>query len=315
MQERALSIRIIHFCNAEILWECRDKTNPICPCGFEAKSGRSDSVIGPCAFNNNKKGDLRKTWQKIVCAYTRGSLSYQSDRLQAISGLARRFALQNIPYVAGMWCSESMIQDLGWYNTKGFRTPRFFQEHALQIEEGMHTSERLPQDYAPSWSWVCIDAPVSFDHQLNDRVLDWGVKDVAYTYASSDCFGPVASAALVLESYVFPVSQIDANSLLLFTDKYLGDCFISWDKGSEGGEWGESGFEFRVIVACWDLLNFTGLIARRKSADAYGKHLCKETWQRIGLVWFKHEGRLRTNWSHSIKEWKSNNSKHLITLI
>lgn len=315
VQERALSRRIIHLCEAEIYWECRNKTNPICSCGFEASTGVGDSVVGPCSFNERPEVSPRKKWQKIVAAYSRGGLTFPTDRLPAISGLARRFPMQDFPYIAGMWFSDSMSQDLGWYNTHGFGTDTANQEPALEAAERKHLYDRLPEDYAPTWSWASSTAPVSFDYQLNDRVLDWCIRDVIYNHASPDNFGPVTYARLILDSYILPVLYIDGTSVRIFSDEYLGRYFISWDIGAEGEEWVHSyhGIKFMIVVACWDLLNLTGMIVRRKTVDASAKKAGEDVWKRCGMVWLQHGGPNPV--SDFYKNWKMANSKFVITVV
>jgi hypothetical protein len=82
-------------------------------------------------------------WQKIVTIYSQHDLTYESDRLPALSGIAGQNRIQD-QYLAGIWASE-MPHGLFW-------TSELFSEVA-----------RRPADYrAPSWAWSSMLGPIYF---------------------------------------------------------------------------------------------------------------------------------------------------------
>lgn len=83
---------------------------------------------------------------------TRG-ITYESDKLPALSGLAARFSLQNGgTYLVGHW-ENCFISGLNWQRVgTGFGGP----------------CSRLAKWRAPSWSLASIDGPISFTHYENE---------------------------------------------------------------------------------------------------------------------------------------------------
>ena len=96
----------------------------------------------------------------MVETYTKRQLTEGTDKLPALSGVARRFsaALCNDTYVGGLWAND-LPAGLMWSAT-GFLTPYGTQGHLLP---------RPAQPRAPTWSWASVDGAVHcpclpFDH-------------------------------------------------------------------------------------------------------------------------------------------------------
>ncbi|KAF2803092.1 HET-domain-containing protein, partial [Mytilinidion resinicola] len=106
-QERLLSPRGLHFGPDELVWEC-------------ATALDCESLI--------------KRWHDIVKEYSGLSLAFSSDRLPALSGLAKQFRKLG-RYYAGMW-ESSLVQNMLWASG----------------EPGNQLGR--PQHRAPFWSWA-----------------------------------------------------------------------------------------------------------------------------------------------------------------
>jgi hypothetical protein len=155
-QERLLAPRIIHFGRRQMVWEC---------CSLEAcemfpqgnprhlKSRHVKEVFtevqrwAKTPSNNKKKAKdegrfrkLNRCWGGIVASYSAAGLSIESDKLIAISGVARELqqAFQ-YEYVMGMW-KESLHLQLLWSSVKP-------------------VSRRITSG-TPTWSWACIGGEV-----------------------------------------------------------------------------------------------------------------------------------------------------------
>lgn len=77
---------------------------------------------------------------KVVEHYSKTKLTYGSDRLPALSGIAaRQQRVTRDQYLAGMW-KESLITQLSW--------------------EVLGKKSRRPEWRAPTWSWASIDGDV-----------------------------------------------------------------------------------------------------------------------------------------------------------
>lgn len=82
-------------------------------------------------------------WRELIWAYSTMDLTYQSDKLSAIEGLASRMAQSlELTYLAGLW-KEHLPDSLAWYWYSDLGTK----------------SSRL-EDYFPSWSWAAISGKV-----------------------------------------------------------------------------------------------------------------------------------------------------------
>jgi hypothetical protein len=90
--------------------------------------------------------DLMWEWDAACRDYSRRKLTYQTDKLPALSGIARHFGsrCQDDTYVAGVWLSQ-LPCTLFW-NVPTREQP---QARPPPTESG-----------APSWSWMSCAAPV-----------------------------------------------------------------------------------------------------------------------------------------------------------
>lgn len=142
LQERVLAKRIVHYNDRQIYFECDQ--------GIFAEDG-SHQKDRHCKLNDglspsrdppsspepspNNGADLR-LWNGLVWAYGKRKLSKPTDKLPAISGLAKLFhrRLQG-QYVAGLW-SEAWIEGLAWQGL------------------GEQSAASGDQYIGPSWSWA-----------------------------------------------------------------------------------------------------------------------------------------------------------------
>ncbi|MCJ1458276.1 hypothetical protein MMC28_008647 [Mycoblastus sanguinarius] len=91
-----------------------------------------------------------RSWQKIVHAYMECDLTYTSDKIIALSGVAEEFqSISNDVYLAGLWKNCFFIEQFLWSVM-----------HNKQVNG--QPSARPSFYRAPSWSWLSIDAKLSF---------------------------------------------------------------------------------------------------------------------------------------------------------
>ncbi|TVY81122.1 hypothetical protein LSUE1_G005745 [Lachnellula suecica] len=156
-QERMLSPRTIHFTARQLFWECHE--TEACerfPDGFPIQMSRrkyfhfdknvpsirtkpgyktlfsKDVVNNPVATMN--------PWSQMIKTYSSCQLTYNSDKLVAISGMANKMqSVTDNSYVAGLW-RESLPFDLLWWVTP----------------ESSSISVRPPEYIAPTWSWASV---------------------------------------------------------------------------------------------------------------------------------------------------------------
>lgn len=152
-QERMLASRIIHFTAAEVIWECKSKID--CECGLR---NSSEVTLKQCLDISVKKAaatqhcdftalrtTASKMWWKLVVEYSWLELTNPSDKLPAISGLARLFPKLGM-YWAGMWSNE-LPSSLLWR-----------EEPSVGSCEMKKAGNVV--SVAPSWSWASARNPL-----------------------------------------------------------------------------------------------------------------------------------------------------------
>jgi hypothetical protein len=82
-----------------------------------------------------------RIWKDLIKDYSTRSLTKEEDKLNAIAGIVTYFQEHmNDVYLAGLW-TKHLLQELSW-----------------KIEGAKKTRNKR----APSWSWMALDGPVSF---------------------------------------------------------------------------------------------------------------------------------------------------------
>ena len=137
VQERFLSPRVLFFGAQQMFFEC----NCVRLCE-SFPSGPPPQVIG--AFPE-KLGKLNvkpiDVWRSAARVYSQANLTKETDKLIAISGIAKKLQDQlGGHYVAGMWI-QKLEEQLIWWNPDA--------------------RKRRPLRYrAPSWSWLSLDEKI-----------------------------------------------------------------------------------------------------------------------------------------------------------
>ncbi|OCK77250.1 HET-domain-containing protein, partial [Lepidopterella palustris CBS 459.81] len=138
-QERILSPRIVHFTLCELFWECSQESCCECQTGASSVACFYPPKHAHDSLSSNRdttEASISWNWHDIVEEYTAKQLTFEKDKLPAISGIAKvlGFRLQgSTSYLGGLWAA-TISQDLVW--------------RCLQ------PSTRPSESYAPSWSWA-----------------------------------------------------------------------------------------------------------------------------------------------------------------
>ncbi|KAF2818391.1 HET-domain-containing protein [Ophiobolus disseminans] len=119
LQKRLLSPRILHF-NKEIVFECNRQLLCECP---KVNQFELPPFLAPKNTCDESKlqvlniPELYKQWRFILKQYSTMRLTFDSDVLPAISGLARNFhKYRGGNYAPGLWESQ-LLQELTWIST------------------------------------------------------------------------------------------------------------------------------------------------------------------------------------------------------
>ncbi|TGO32129.1 hypothetical protein BHYA_0349g00060 [Botrytis hyacinthi] len=152
LQECVLSPRSLHFCDGELLWECREMAScETYPAGLPEACEQENFKIRPLSSSDlyermylidgaqkTMEGIAYDRWVRWITLYSKTYLTRDSDKLAAVSALAKctRAVFDDV-YVAGLWRSI-FAEQLVW--------------------RGLSTSR--PKHYrAPTWSWTSVDGP------------------------------------------------------------------------------------------------------------------------------------------------------------
>ncbi|KAL5378195.1 hypothetical protein DPSP01_009306 [Paraphaeosphaeria sporulosa] len=213
--ERLLSSRVLHFTDSEMLLECREAFQ--CECGriddavFDPRKTdtvkqdfaqcaalsdtnghrRMDSVVSQLAATSLSDGtdDLStalanplELWSYIVTEYTSRNITYDTDRLMAIAGVAKTLSRAiSTGYIAGHWMSSTL--GLLWYPNEGAQCRR---------------PKQVAGRYVPSWSWASVEgSPIFFD---NSSAMDLACSASFSINGSQNIFSPFSGDAVELRA-------------------------------------------------------------------------------------------------------------------
>ncbi|KAK4109673.1 HET-domain-containing protein, partial [Canariomyces notabilis] len=167
MQERYLAPRVIHFLPDQVFFECGNSSysegyfkNNMAESNFFSKL-RIQKYIEPdlCLAEDRKRtpnmdpapsrwlGQFHyDMWYECVRMFTSRNITFHSDRMPAIAGLAKKFSHPNAgAYLAGHW-ENDLFRSLCWTSTTRGRRGRSGGESK--------TPQAVMKYRGPSWSWV-----------------------------------------------------------------------------------------------------------------------------------------------------------------
>ncbi|KAF3008027.1 hypothetical protein E8E14_003782 [Neopestalotiopsis sp. 37M] len=170
LQERLLSPRVLHFAQKQMFWECEEviysQAFPAELCtsatSFEPLTKMSNKTRMLQSFNgaaythgSAEANEIYKSWEAWVEHYSAAAITKSSDKLVAISAVAKILGrVLNDTYVAGLWRGD-MPRSLMW-KRKPFRGPPV---------------KRLEGKRAPTWSWAALDCLVDFEECLERDLM------------------------------------------------------------------------------------------------------------------------------------------------
>ncbi|RSL59727.1 hypothetical protein CEP54_007146 [Fusarium duplospermum] len=171
LQERFLSPRVLHFCPKEVFFEC-------CETSRSERFRQAMPTIDAVVFEpfKNLERDLigtystaacHRVWNRVPRIYSRCALTFSSDKLVAISGIARylkTFLVDDV-YVMGVWASAITAQMLWQCDENRIRDDRISlgtldELGPLSMAAAQMASTPLSPRQGPMFSWVSADLPV-----------------------------------------------------------------------------------------------------------------------------------------------------------
>lgn len=172
LQEHVLSSRTLMYSSRELWWSCSKSS-------VQATTG---SVNTPYSFILSEAGSRQSLdyWRSIIRDYTRRFLTFSSDKLPAIAGVASIYSgIFGGAYLAGLW-EFAFGSELLWSSKRS-------------------DISRPAVQRAPSWSWAAVDGEICHDWCPLDhtRTLDILFQQVTPVSTSSP-FGSIDPLRSVL---------------------------------------------------------------------------------------------------------------------
>ncbi|KAK1543299.1 heterokaryon incompatibility protein [Colletotrichum paranaense] len=271
LQEAILSNRTLHYTTNELVWECNTSRSCACrrdqPVELDEESVRcfrSPELFR--ALSSAERAYLQ--WRQVVQLFSERSISFDADRLPALSGMAKQFRMmhedvygsgreghekQRNRYIAGLWEGDFATQLLWTADDDYWRNPE--------------TVSRRPGKWrAPSWSWAAIEGPIMF-HPMSHFKGDLKVLDVQVEpLMTEDIYGQVCEGAkivvrgAIVHNLEIATTQIrDGDSMMGFTEGVRYDLV---DAGAN-----------RYTMIC----DYAGSVARNQQ---YSCLLVGKTWNK-----------------------------------
>ncbi|KAF3014479.1 hypothetical protein E8E14_010588 [Neopestalotiopsis sp. 37M] len=264
-QERALARRVLHFNSRQLYYECQkgivceDGSRQIRPHGNLLRLNKS--IVQP------DKENPHTLWYSLVREYGLRDLIYATDKLPAMSGLAKVLSKKiRAEYVAGIW-SNAFTDGLAWQGHDSRQPPS--QDHYV----------------GPSWSWASYGGVATMGQTPEYRhidiatVLDWKVE----LKSEANPFGALSGAWLQIHGPVIPLFASESTDefalkfiragftpIVRATTSYVEDAesphviFFDYDEIPRSGRWRT--MSMKVL-----------LLANIASADGNDEDVWKET--------------------------------------
>jgi len=164
LQERELSLRIVHFCENLLLGVCRTMRASSELPWFQMKieDPPASLLLNSAAdlAGNGESIKRREYWFQIVEDYSSRKLTEATDKLPALAGLAQREnELRQSQYLAGLW-QDDLPSALLW------RSSHFVPRVGAR---GIQPSDPLGGHHGPSWSWIAVSGVVSYESQRSSQ--------------------------------------------------------------------------------------------------------------------------------------------------
>jgi hypothetical protein len=180
-------------------------------------------------------------WYYPMLSYCKKNLTYETDRLSAVSSYAKLIASKSgDTYVAGLWKKDLHVGVLWKIGRRQRRTFRTVMKHLTS-----------PSEYiAPSWSWASHNTILHFDLSDGIMQLECEVLEAKTTNYYSDVYGRVQSGHMLIRGktcsipdgrlqklpLVSPYLNVQCEWLAIKDEQYVAQCALDWRVTNEDGK-------------------------------------------------------------------------------
>ena len=217
MQERLLAPRVVHFMPEQVIWECvsgyrSESFNPVRVFHDAVWKDLMTQDRPTYDYTDTPDSSFRRSWLRLVERYSNMNMTEASDKLVAISGLAKRMDQMSKgilgKYAAGLW-NSCIAAQLCWYVSSSlYWHDKWHADHLERL--GRQLTYR-----APSWSWASVDGVINYGHSAMRAATHPGswmrVLDVQTTTAG-DGFGAVSAGLIRLQGQLQRIRGYDIRS-------------------------------------------------------------------------------------------------------
>ncbi|KAF2650788.1 HET-domain-containing protein [Lophiostoma macrostomum CBS 122681] len=234
-QEEALSIRKILFSSSQVTFSCPSFEIS------ETAQAKDDPNYGNIHYvmaryrDSDEKNELYDIWYAIALAHSERNITFQSDKLPTLSGMAKLYAdTAADEYLAGLWASD-LHCGLLWHLSQSSQT----------LESIIDRPPSAPY-VGPSWSWISHEGQACWYYWRPPLTEDYDIRS-EYKHIEGRClpedgeanpFGRLVDASMTVESkVVFPGAQRasllldrpETSSIYLhFAENYKMVCDLDW---------------------------------------------------------------------------------------
>ena len=261
IQERLLAPRTVSFAVDQVYWECRSlRASESFPFGLPLEGSDPDwdgknmkELLEPRKKDQiGAEVDVQQfmeNWLLILRVYTSSNLTYESDRLKALSGVTDRLAMnfgigKNSDYIAGFW-RFGLEYQLLWSPSS--------EDGALEDSKSVPlfswtANGVLKLSNAPSWSWVSQKGPFSFTSFTSDHLSLVSIHGLGCDDADCDNF------CLRIQGYICDVPSISTDTVAVMktpSARSSGDrthLLYERDQVSQLAEWNGPQLEYILLL-------------------------------------------------------------------
>ncbi|KAK5717219.1 hypothetical protein LTR15_009108 [Elasticomyces elasticus] len=190
-QEEELSRRVLYFSGQQLAFECGEE--------LVTESGETPRIrLRRLQGDQTSSGaglNPYKTWYKIGETYSRRLLSFPTDRMPALAGLASRTQslVDGDDYLAGLWRCD-LVTGLMW-----------------QPSSPKHMSRAEGAYVAPSWSWMSLQGAVTWN-VLAEKDIVWSpalrILGASVQIEGQSLSGQLKAGHLKVSGYMVPLPRL-----------------------------------------------------------------------------------------------------------
>jgi hypothetical protein len=193
VQELVLSPRTLHFTARDMIFECDEHTI--------SEGGTQSTMNFKGGYAHLDKMRLKQDaadaydyWNYIVLRFARTNITYETDKLPALSGIAKIMQEEtNDEYIAGLWKND-LPAGLLW----------------CPIPSDAPRSQTY---IAPSWSWASLNRAILPFAQDKRAYASLAIVDVQTQLTTTNPFGEVCSGSLTARGPVKRISKHEIRNM------------------------------------------------------------------------------------------------------